>query len=206
MVGKSEGKPVENAGIHAVSSSAVARASMTSEERAHVVQLLHQSRKEYLFHVEELSAAQWSWNPSPERWSAGQTAEHILQAEAVLFRKLHQAIESQANPDWAGSTAGKTELLESVMLDRNGKADAPAPTRPQGLSKEETVRGFENLRAQIIRFAEETQIPLKEHTAEHPFPAFKTLNAYQWLLLVPLHSMRHCLQLAEIRATPGYPR
>jgi hypothetical protein len=74
------------------------------------------------------------------------------------------------------------------------------------LSKAEVVRRFRKLRAQIIKFAEETRIPLKEHTAEHPFTAFQTLNTYQWLLLVPLHNRRHDHQIAEVKATLGYPK
>jgi hypothetical protein len=46
---------------------------------------------------------------------------------------------------------------------------------------------------------------LKEHNSDHPFPVFKTLNAYQWLLYIPLHNLRHDQQIAEVKATPGYP-
>ncbi len=180
--------------------------SMTTEERAHVVQLLEDSAKQHLASMEHVNQAQWNWKPAPDRWSVGQTAEHILQAEVILFRKLQLAIQSPADPDWETKTAGKAALLERVILDRSQKADAPESTRPQSLSKEEVVRRFQELRSQIIKFAEETPIPLKEHTAEHPFPAFTTLNAYQWLLLVPLHAMRHHQQIAEIKAAPGYPK
>ena len=179
---------------------------MTAEERAHVIRLLEDSENEYLSSIEDVNQAQWNWMPAPHRWSVGQTAEHIVQSEVILFRKLQHATQSAANPDWKTQTAGKTGLLERVMLDRGQKADAPGPTRPQGLSREEAVRRFKELRAQIIKFTEETQIPLQEHTAKHPFPAFATLNAYQWLLIVPLHAMRHHQQIAEVKATPGYPR
>ena len=179
---------------------------MTATERAHVVQLLEDSGNDYLSSIEDVNQAQWNWKPAPDRWSVGQTAEHIMQAEVILFQKLKHALQSPANPDWKTQTGGKTGLLERVMLDRGQKADAPGQTRPQGLSREEAVRRFKELRRQIVKFAEETQIPLQEHTAEHPFPAFATLNAYQWLLIVPLHAMRHDRQIAEVKATPGYPR
>jgi DinB superfamily len=179
---------------------------MTSEERAHLLHLLEDSENEYLSLIEDVNQAQWNWRPAPDRWSVGQTAEHIMQAEVILFLKLKRALQSPANPDWKTQTGGKTALLERVMLDRGQKADAPEQTRPQGLSKGEAVRRFKGLRERIIKFAAETQIPLQEHTAEHPFPAFATLNAYQWLLMVPFHAMRHHHQIAEVKATPGYPR
>jgi len=39
----------------------------------------------------------------------------------------------------------------------------------------------------------------------HPFPIFGTLNAYQWLIFVPLHSFDHDKQIAEVKASPRYP-
>jgi hypothetical protein len=48
-------------------------------------------------------------------------------------------------------------------------------------------------------------VELKQYTVEHPFPVFGTLNAYQWLIYVPLHTMRHDKQIAEVKATAGYP-
>jgi hypothetical protein len=49
-------------------------------------------------------------------------------------------------------------------------------------------------------------VPLKEHTVDHPFPIFGTLNAYQWLIYIPLHNMRHDQQIAEVKASPGFPQ
>jgi hypothetical protein len=194
------------AGVAAAANLLAAGASMTVEERAHVVQMLKDSETEYLSSLEDVNEAQWNWKSAPDQWSVGQTAEHIMQSEIVLFRRVQHSIQSPANPDWETKTTNKTELIERVMPDRTRKATAPETTKPQGLSKQEVVRRFKELRAQIIEFAQETQIALKEHTAEHPFPTFATLNSYQWLLLVPLHSRRHDQQIAEIKATPGYPK
>jgi hypothetical protein len=41
---------------------------------------------------------------------------------------------------------------------------------------------------------------------KHPFPVFRTLNAYQWLLLIAHHLKRHNRQIEEVKATPGYPK
>ena len=119
---------------------------------------------------------------------------------------MEKALGSPTNPDWEKKTAGKTEFLERVMVDRSHKATAPEAIRPRGLSKEEVMRRFKEARAQTIRFARETEAPLREHTAEHPFPVFNTLNAYQWLIYIPLHNLRHNQQIAEVKANPQYPR
>jgi hypothetical protein len=183
-----------------------ADASMTTEERAHVLKLLEDSRAEFLSYIENVSEAQWTWKAAPDRWSVGETAEHILLSGFALFGLMQRALASPPNPEWEKKTAGKTEFIERVMVDRSHKATAPEQIRPQGLSKEEVIRGFKEARAQTIAFARDTQIALKEHTSEHPFPVFNTLNAYQWLLYIPLHNLRHDRQIAEVKASPGYPK
>lgn len=171
-----------------------------------MVKLLEDSRAEFLASVEHVTPAQWTWKAAPDRWSVGETAEHILLSEGAIFGQAKKAIASPVNPDWEKKTAGKTEFIERVMLDRSHKATAPEQIRPQGLSKEEVIRRYREARGETLKFARETKATLKDHTSEHPFPVFNTLNAYQWLLYVPLHNMRHDLQIAEVKASPGFPQ
>ena len=58
-------------------------------------------------------------------------------------------------------------------------------------------------RARTLEFVHKTEFPLNEHTAEHPFPIFNTLSAYQWLIYIPLHNLRHNQQIAEVKAAAG---
>ena len=180
--------------------------AMTPAERAHVIKLLEDSRAECLSYIENLSPAQWAWKAAPERWSVGETAEHILLAEGLIFAQVRRALASPVNPDWETKTAGKTEFIERAMLDRSHKATAPEQIRPQGIAQDEVIRRFKDARAKTIEFARTTQAPMKDHTAENPFPAFNTLNAYQWLIYIPMHNLRHDLQIAEVKASPGYPK
>jgi len=179
---------------------------MTPEERTQVLKWLDESHKEFFASIEGLSEAQWKWKPAPERWSVGETAEHIVLAEAMLFDNARKAMAAPANPAWEEQTKGKTEFIIRVMPSRQGKAVAPEPIVPrEGLTYAQVKERFEKQRVAILKFAMDAQLPLKEHTAEHPFPIFGTLNAYQWLIYVPLHTIRHDKQIAEVKATPGYP-
>jgi DinB superfamily len=179
--------------------------TITPEERAKVIKLLQDSQKEFLDSVDGLTEAQWTFKPGPDRWSVGETAEHIMLAEGMLFGQAEKAVASPPNPDWEKKTGGKTELIERVMLDRSHKAQAPEAIRPQGLSQAEVIRRYKEARAKTLAFARDTQVALKEHTTEHPFQFFNTLNAYQWLIYIPLHNMRHDQQIAEVKASAGYP-
>jgi hypothetical protein len=184
-----------------------ADAHMTAEERTKVINWLEESRKEFLAAIDGVTAEQWKWKPAPERWSVGETAEHIVLAEAALFGNVQKAVASPANPAWEEKTKGKTEFIVQVMAPRLGKATAPEPIVPTGKMTQAEVREtFEKQRLEIVKFATGTDAALREHTVEHPFPVFGTLNAYQWLIYAPLHTMRHDKQIAEVKATAGYPK
>src|SRR5438874_5168258 len=116
-------------------STRAADPGMTADERVHVIKLLDDSRVEFLSYIENVTPAQWSWKAAPERWSVGETAEHIVLTEGALFGQIKKALASPVNPDWEKKTAGKTEFIERVMVDRSHKATAPEQVRPQGLSK-----------------------------------------------------------------------
>jgi hypothetical protein len=182
-------------------------AHMSAEERTQVLKWLDESHQEFFAAIDGVTDEQWKWKPAPERWSVGETAEHIVLAEAMLFNFVQQAMNAAPNPAWEEKTKGKTEFIVRVMPSRQGKAQAPEPIVPrEGLTRAQVRERFEKQRVAILKFARDTQAPLKEHTAEHPFPVFNTLNAYQWLIYVPLHTMRHDKQIAEVKATPGYPK
>jgi uncharacterized damage-inducible protein DinB len=100
---------------------------MSAEEQSKVLNWLEESRKEFHASIEGVSDAQWKWKPTAERWSVGETAEHIVLAEALLFSFVQKAIASPPNAAWEEQTKDKTKLIERVMPDRTGKAKAPEP-------------------------------------------------------------------------------
>lgn len=180
---------------------------LTKEERAEVIESLKKSQKEFLEMVENLTDAQWSYHPALNKWSVGQTAEHIMLSEGALFSAVEGALAKKPNPEWETKTAGKTEFLERVMPTRMGRAQAPEAIQPTNkLTREEVINRFKEARARTLKFIETTDLPMKAHTLDHPFPVFGTLNAYQWLLYIPYHNLRHNKQIAEVKASPGFPK
>jgi hypothetical protein len=89
---------------------------------------------------------------------------------------------------------------------KRGTAQAPDPTLPrQHLTRAQVVEQFLGERARIEQFVAETKHPLKAHTRVHPFPVFGTLNAYQWLVYIPLHTLRHAEQIAAVQELADCP-
>jgi len=180
---------------------------MTPAERDKIIDLLETSRARFLKTVTGLSDDQWKWKPAPERWSVAECAEHIVAAEAALFGKMQEALAKPPNRYWEKETGGKTEFLERALVNRRTKAHAPASIMPQGkLARAEIVERYGAARERTLRFARETQAPLEQQTSEHPMPVFNKLNAYQWLIYIPLHNIRHVMQMEELIAAPGFPK
>lgn len=178
---------------------------MTSEDRTKLMNWLEESRKEFLAAIDSANESQWTWKSVPDRWSIGEVAEHVVLAEAALFANVKKALASPANEKWEAETQGKTGKMEAVLAPRLGRVQAPEPIVPKGgMTIAQVKERFETQRAEIVKFAKETELPLKQHTIANPF--FGPLNAYQWLIYSPLHTMRHDKQIAEVKATAGYPR
>jgi len=181
--------------------------NMTPEERAKVIKLLNESHKQTLDLMEGLSEEQLKFKPAPEKWSVLEVAEHIYLAEGLLFGAVEGALAAKQNPEWETKTKGKTEFLERVMVSRDRKAAAPESIVPTGkLTRDEVIAKLKASRAKTLKFAEDTKLPLKAHTLDHPFPVFNTLNAYQWLIYIPLHNIRHNKQIEEVKSDPNFPK
>ena len=182
-----------------------ADAAMTAQERADAVKWLEESRTEFLAAITGLSEQQWKWKPAPDRWSVGEVAEHIVLAEASQFANVNKALSSAPDPDWEAKTKGKTERLVAVLAPRLGRVQAAEELVPKGgMNQAEAKERFLRQRAEIVKFATESNEPLKQGIVENAF--FGPLNGYHWLIYIPLHTMRHDKQIAEVKATAGYPK
>jgi uncharacterized protein (DUF1778 family) len=190
--------------------AADATGKLTDTEKTELLQMLDSTAKDFLALVDGTTEAQWTWKSSPDRWSVGECAEHVILSERMLYQTALEALKNPADPEWASKTDGKVDFLKKVMPNRNpggaGGAKAPQEIVPSGtLTKDEVVRRFNESRTEIRAFVAALDQPAKEHIVVHPFPVFGPLNAYDWLIYVPLHTIRHSRQIVEVQQTAGYP-
>jgi len=92
-----------------------------------------------------------------------------------------------------------------VGPDRSQKFQAPEFLRPAARWNQAALPGeFRTRRDGTIEFLRSTQQDLRSHTLPHP--VLKTLDAYQWVLLISAHAQRHTAQIEEVKAHPGFPK
>lgn len=190
--------------------AAVARPSsgadaITQKERDHAIKYLEETREKFLASVAGLSEEQWKYKPAPDRWSVAEVAEHIALSEGTILQLITDRI-MKSPPAKPPAGSATDEAVVKLLLDRSGKAQAPEMLRPTGkwATREELAKDFIAERERTIAYVKGTQDDLRAHSAPHP--ALKTLDAYQWILLLAAHSARHTAQIEEVKADPNFPK
>jgi len=179
---------------------------LTQNERNQAMSYLHATRKQFLDAVANVSPAQWNWKPSAQAWSIAEVAEHIALSEDGIFQLVNKTVAGPpATEAQIAETKGKDESMPRMMVDRGRKAQAPEQLKPTKRWKDKAslVAHFKQSRDRNIAYVRDTKDPLRSRVAPHM--AFKTLDAYQWMLLISSHSERHTLQLNEVKTMPGFP-
>jgi hypothetical protein len=187
--------------------SPVAATTLTNEERTRAIDYMKQTQKEFLDAINGVSDAQWKFKAAPDRWSIAEVAEHIAVTEDMIWKLVSEKMmKAPATPEKRVEVAGKDELILTKIPDRSRKAQAPEQLRPTGrfATKDELAKAYDSTRTAEIAYVRDTQEDLRDHFEEHP--AFKTMDAYQWLLFNSAHNKRHTAQIMEVKADPNYPK
>jgi hypothetical protein len=138
-------------------------------------------------------------------WSIAECAEHIFLTEDMLRGMVENKVLTSAPAAPQADPKALDEKVLKMITNRSFKAKAPeqlVPTHPFA-TPDEAIRTFQEARAKTIALAS-TRDDLRDHAAPHP--VLKDLDAYQWLLYLSGHTMRHTAQIAEVKANPAYPK
>lgn len=167
---------------------------------------LNTSSQQFHDSLKGLTSEQWNYKPAPEVWSIAECAEHIVLTEDLLRDMIaNKILASPASPERIAERKPNDEKVLKMITDRSTKAKAPEVLRPtkQFPTPDAALKEFDERRAKTIALAKDRD-DLREHAAPHF--VFKELDAYQWLLYLSGHTMRHTAQILEVKASPGYPK
>ena len=183
---------------------ALAQDAAPQADRAKAAAHLEDTRAKFLKSIEGLSEAQWKYKPAPETWSIAEVAEHIAISEGTLLELIKTKMLAAPGPKPEERVADEKVL--AGVVDRTSKFQAPEMLRPANkyASKDALVKDFNAARDRTIEFVKTSTEDLRAHGGPHP--VLKTLDVYQWILLISGHSARHTAQIEEVKATAGYPK
>jgi uncharacterized damage-inducible protein DinB len=189
-----------------VSASPLLKAqTLSKEELTRAVEYLDKTRDGVIAATKDLSDAQWSFKPAPERWSVAEVTEHIAAAEDMLMGLIQGQVMTAPARTEATDVKAIDELVLQAIPDRSHKLKAPEPLIPTNRfnTPTDSLKHFKESRAKTVSFLNETK-GLRDHAIDSPLG--KKLDGYEWVLFIAAHSDRHTKQINEVKADPNFPK
>jgi hypothetical protein len=185
---------------------AVSRAELSAQDRAKLVKYLTQTRDQVTAEAANLSDAQWTFKPGPDRWSVGEVVEHLALAEPFLFDLQQKTMSGPpATAEQQAATKDKDQMILKAIPDRTKKAQAPEPLQPGTRlgGQSEVLAAFKERRGKTLEYASKTTDDLRARVGDSPLGP---VDAYQWLLFIGAHTERHLAQIKEVKADAQFPK
>ncbi len=155
--------------------------------------------------VENLSEAEQTFRPAPDKWSIAEVLEHVSLVESNVVRLLQVVLRKAEAAGGGNRPEGEpfapVSIKEFVEQAATSKYQSPEAAVPSGSATiadslarlDESRAALETLRPAVERL-ECTQML-------YPHPAFGPLNLYQWLAFMGVHQSRHRRQIEALKET-----
>jgi uncharacterized damage-inducible protein DinB len=176
--------------------------TLSQADRDFLTGHLDKSRKELLTAVAGLNKEQWNHQPAGGGWSIAQCAEHLAATEDAIFGMVTgRILKLPVAPDRQRFGRAEDEKVIAHELDRSEKAKAPEMLRPSGrfATAESFEPEFQSRRQRSIDWVKATQDDLRGRLAGK-------MDAYQYLVMMSAHTLRHTAQIQEVKQDAKYPR
>jgi len=166
---------------------------MAPQEMKDVAGQLESAREELILVVSGLSDERARTRPAPDRWSVLECLEHV----SFVERRFLGMVKASEAGTPAARDAAKEAALETRVVDRSNRRNAPEAVHPTGKhgSVAEALRDFNAARDETLQFASEQGPNLLSRSASHP--VLGPLNGVEALLLIAGHGRRHTEQMRE---------
>jgi len=179
-------------------------AQPATADRDAAVAHLERTRAKFLKSIDGLTDAQWKFKAASDRWSIAEVAEHIAISEGTILGMVQTKMMQAPGPTPLERIADDKML--AGLVDRTSKFQAPEVLKPvnKWATKDALVKDFNTARDSTVQFVKTTTEDLRAHAPPHP--AFGSMDAHQWVLLIAGHSARHTAQIEEVKKAAGYPK
>ena len=163
--------------------------------------------------VAPLSDEQFTWQPSPGRWSIAHCLDHLNSTARVYLPALDEAISNASKRAMFGRGPYKYNLLGrlSVTLTEpppRFKVKAPAAFLPPlDRPRREIVAAFRAYQVQYIdRLRQANGVDLARARVRSPAARWLFLPLGSGFELMAAHERRHLFQVTTITQLPAFPR
>lgn len=164
---------------------------------APIVQKLDRAEKNLLLAAEAIPAHLWQTTPREGAWSAAEVVAHVIMVERAVVGAMERILQKQAKH----VPLLKRFRLPFIFAERRlMRLKTPIPIDTQLLrEKEGMLSELRETRGRTLALMEETSNrDLSAYRWRHPF--LGSLSAYEWLVLLASHQIRHEKQMREIAA------
>jgi DinB superfamily len=179
---------------------------LSKKDRKFALTYLKETSQRLQNDVKGLSETQLNWKPNDSTWSIAYCIEHIALSEKNLFDWSMGSLAEAPNPAKRSEIKHTDEELLKIITDRSFKVKTREGFIPSGQfgSATEALKVFLERRENTISYFKKTKEDLRNHFIAHPF--LGTLDTYQMLLFMTGHTLRHTLQVEEVKGNPGFPK
>ena len=146
-----------------------------------------------------------NWKPADSVWSVTNVVEHIALSEKNIFDWAMSTLKENADPAKKTQLKYDDEGVKKLITDRSFRVKTREGFIPTGQfgNAEQTLKVFNERRANLIKYMKGTTDDLRNHFAESPLGL---MDAYQVLIFLSAHTQRHTLQIVELKSHPDFPK
>lgn len=176
-----------------------------NKDKKFILKYLKSSNTRLMNDVKGLTPEQLNYKMTDSSWSIANCVEHIALAEKNLFDMTMPIINGKVDPTRRAEVKYDDEQIMQMITNRTFKAKAPEGFIPSNQfgSFEGSLNAFNERRANTIHFIKTNKKDLRNLYIDHPF--LGTIDSYQMLLFLTGHTLRHTMQIEEIKSSSGYP-
>lgn len=181
-------------------------AQLTKDEKKMVAKHLHSTLKDLKKSVKGLSEAQLNFKPAPDKWSIKECVYHLAISETNLWGWMQGTLAAPANPEKRASIKMTDMQLLNGIEDRTNKVKTTENFEPKNAkwaSKEEAMSFLTEERKKHIGYLKNSTDDFRNHVTEQS--PLGPIDAFQIVLLMSQHTVRHKKQIEEVKTTAGYP-
>ncbi|MGF2411117.1 DinB family protein [Ferruginibacter sp.] len=179
---------------------------LTKDEKKMASKNLKATLKVLQKSIKGLSDAQLNFKAAPDKWSIKECVYHLALSETNLWGWAQGTLAAPANPDKRAGIKITDEKLLAGVEDRTNKVKTGETFEPKNAkwaNVPEALQFLKEERKKHIDALKASTEDYRNHVAEQS--PVGPIDAYQIVLLMSAHTVRHSKQIDEVKASAGYP-